>query len=52
MNYCMYLEENNYYEEAFKAYERGIALFKLPNVFDLWNTYLTTFIQRYVGEIN
>ncbi|ELU10183.1 hypothetical protein CAPTEDRAFT_149139 [Capitella teleta] len=50
MNYCMYLEENNYYEEAFKAYERGIALFKWPNVYDIWNTYLTKFIQRYGGK--
>ncbi|XP_064616120.1 pre-mRNA-splicing factor SYF1-like [Liolophura sinensis] len=49
INYGMFLEENNYYEEAFKAYEKGIALFKWPNVYDIWNTYLTKFINRYGG---
>jgi len=44
----MFLEENNYFEEAFKAYERGVALFKWPHVYDIWNTYLTKFINRYV----
>lgn len=33
-----------------KAYERGIALFKWPNVHDIWNTYLTKFIDRYGGK--
>ncbi|CAI9716217.1 pre-mRNA-splicing factor SYF1-like [Octopus vulgaris] len=50
INYGMFLEENNYYEEAFKAYEKGIALFKWPNVYDIWNTYLTKFIERYGGK--
>lgn len=43
------LQENNYFEEAFKAYEKGIALFKWPYVYDIWNTYLTKFLQRYQG---
>ncbi|XP_071948543.1 pre-mRNA-splicing factor SYF1-like [Antedon mediterranea] len=50
INYGMFLEENNYFEEAFKGYEKGIALFKWPNVYDIWNTYLTKFIQRYEGK--
>ncbi|CAD5123791.1 DgyrCDS12102 [Dimorphilus gyrociliatus] len=50
INYGLYLEENNYYEYAFKAYEKGLALFKWPNVFDIWNTYLTKFINRYGGK--
>lgn len=33
-----------------QAYERGIALFKWPNVYDIWNTYLTKFIDRYGGK--
>ena len=33
---------------CFQAYEKGVALFKWPNVFDIWNTYLTKFIDRYV----
>ncbi|ESO01455.1 hypothetical protein HELRODRAFT_100710 [Helobdella robusta] len=50
MNYATYLEELNYFEEAFKAYEKGIALFKWPNVYEIWNTYLTKFIARYKGD--
>uniref|UniRef100_A0A0A9YW84 Pre-mRNA-splicing factor SYF1 n=1 Tax=Lygus hesperus TaxID=30085 RepID=A0A0A9YW84_LYGHE len=49
INYGLFLEEHNYYEEAFRAYEKGIALFKWPNVFDIWNTYLTKFLKRYGG---
>lgn len=49
INYGMFLEEHNYFEEAFRAYEKGIALFKWPNVFDIWNTYLTKFLGRYGG---
>ncbi len=45
----MFLEENNYFEDAFKAYEKGISLFKWPNVFDIWNTYLTKFLARFGG---
>jgi len=44
-----FLKENNYFEEAFKAYEKGISLFKWPNVYDIWNTYLSEFLARYGG---
>ena len=50
INYGMYLEENNYFEEAFKAYEKGIELFRWPMVHDIWNTYLTKFLTRYGGS--
>ncbi|CAG0878572.1 unnamed protein product [Darwinula stevensoni] len=50
INFGMFLEENNYYEEAYKAYEKGIALFKWPHVYDIWNTYLTKFLKRYGGS--
>ncbi|ETN67683.1 XPA-binding protein 2 [Anopheles darlingi] len=50
INYGMFLEEHNYFEEAFKAYEKGISLFKWPNVYDIWNTYLTKFLARYGGQ--
>ncbi|KZC11912.1 Pre-mRNA-splicing factor SYF1 [Dufourea novaeangliae] len=49
INYGLFLEENKYFEEAFRAYEKGIALFKWPNVYDIWNTYLTKFLARYGG---
>uniref|UniRef100_A0A915EKA3 Pre-mRNA-splicing factor SYF1 n=1 Tax=Ditylenchus dipsaci TaxID=166011 RepID=A0A915EKA3_9BILA len=41
---------NNYFEEAFKAFEKGIGLFRWPLVFDIWNIYLTKFINRYGGK--
>ena len=50
INFGMFLEENNYFEEAFKAYERGVGMFKWPHVFDIWNTYLLKFIKRYGGS--
>lgn len=50
INYAMFLEEHNYFEEAFRSYEKGISLFKWPNVFDIWNTYLTKFLKRYGGD--
>lgn len=49
INYGMFLEEHNYFEEAFRAYEKGISLFKWPNIYDIWNTYLTKFLKRYGG---
>ncbi|RWS31360.1 pre-mRNA splicing factor Syf1-like protein [Leptotrombidium deliense] len=49
INFALFLEESNYFEEAFKAYEKGIALFKWPNVFDIWITYLNKFLERYNG---
>ncbi|RNA33394.1 Pre-mRNA-splicing factor SYF1 [Brachionus plicatilis] len=50
INYGIFLEENNYFEEAFRAYEKGIALFKWPVVYDIWLRYLTKFIARYGGS--
>lgn len=50
INYGLFLEENNYFEEAFRTYEKGVSLFKWPNVFDIWNTYLVKFLKRYGGE--
>lgn len=49
INYGMFLEENSYFEDAFRAFEKGISLFKWPNVFDIWNIYLTKFLKRYGG---
>lgn len=50
INYAYYLEENKYFEESFKAYEKGISLFNFPFVLDIWVTYLTKFISRYGGK--
>eukprot|EP00117_Sycon_ciliatum_P020916 scpid36740/ scgid18492/ Pre-mRNA-splicing factor SYF1; Protein HCNP; XPA-binding protein 2 len=50
INFAMFLEESNYFEDAFTIYERGVSMFKWPNVFDIWNTYLTKFLERYGGR--
>ena len=43
------LQEHKLWEESFKVYERGLSLFKWPHVRDLWQTYLSHFVQRYKG---
>jgi pre-mRNA-splicing factor SYF1 len=50
VNYAQFLEENKYFEESFKAYERGVELFTFPVAFELWNIYLSKFVKRYVGR--
>jgi tetratricopeptide (TPR) repeat protein len=50
INYANFLEENQYFEETFKVYERGITLFGYPIAFELWNTYLSKFLRRYGGS--
>eukprot|EP01006_Ploeotia_vitrea_P050012 TRINITY_DN67400_c3_g1_i1.p1 TRINITY_DN67400_c3_g1~~TRINITY_DN67400_c3_g1_i1.p1 ORF type:complete len:893 (+),score=143.01 TRINITY_DN67400_c3_g1_i1:111-2789(+) len=50
LNYATFLQENEYWEDSFRAFEKGIALFKWPQVFDIWLAYLTKFQQRYKGN--
>ncbi|KAG8363588.1 hypothetical protein BUALT_Bualt19G0038000 [Buddleja alternifolia] len=47
LNYAMLLEDNKYFEDAFKVYERGVKIFKYPHVKDIWVTYLSKFVKRY-----
>jgi pre-mRNA-splicing factor SYF1 len=35
-----------------KVYEKGISIFKWPVVYDIWLSYLTKFISRYVSELS
>ncbi len=49
VNYAAFLEENRYFEEAFKVYERGVDAFTYPVAFELWNVYLGKFVKRYVS---
>ncbi|KAK6120790.1 hypothetical protein DH2020_045466 [Rehmannia glutinosa] len=41
------VEDNKYFEDAFKVYERGVKIFKYPHVKDIWVTYLSKFVKRY-----
>jgi pre-mRNA-splicing factor SYF1 len=49
INYAAFLEDNNYFEESFKVYERGVELFTFPVSFEIWNIYLSKFVKRYVS---
>ena len=49
VNFANLLEENKYFEESFKVYERGLDLFNYPVAFELWNLYLTKAVDRKTG---
>ncbi len=49
VNYANLLEENSYYEDSFKIYERGLDLFSYPVAFELWNLYLTKAVDRRIS---
>lgn len=42
-----YWQQNKYFEDAFKVYERGVKIFKYPHVKDIWVIYLSKFVERY-----
>lgn len=46
VNYANLLEENKYFEDSYKIYERGLDLFSYPVAFELWNLYLTKAVER------
>ncbi|KAI9156050.1 pre-mRNA-splicing factor syf1 [Blastocladiella emersonii ATCC 22665] len=52
VNYALYLEAHDYYEDAFKVYERGIDAFKWPVALDLWTVYLAKFMRRYALDVD
>lgn len=49
VNYASFLEENDYFEESFKVYERALDAFSYPIKFELLNTYLAKFVKRFGG---
>jgi pre-mRNA-splicing factor SYF1 len=49
VNFANLLEENEYFEESFKIYERGLDLFSYPVAFELWNLYLTKAVDRRIS---
>lgn len=50
LNFAAYLEENKYFEESFRVYERGLSLFPtFPYANEIWQAYLTKFVKRYGG---
>lgn len=49
VNYANLLEENQYHEDSYKIYERGLDLFSYPVAFELWNLYLSKAVARKVS---
>uniref|UniRef100_K3WEH0 Suppressor of forked domain-containing protein n=1 Tax=Globisporangium ultimum (strain ATCC 200006 / CBS 805.95 / DAOM BR144) TaxID=431595 RepID=K3WEH0_GLOUD len=50
LNFASYLEENKFFEESFRVYERGLSLFpSFPYANEIWQAYLTKFVKRYGG---
>jgi len=47
LNYAAFLEENKYFEESFRVYEKGVSSFGFPHAKDIWSNYLTKFVSRY-----
>lgn len=50
LNYANFLENRQYFEDSFRVFERGVALFRWPNSCTIWMTYLHKFLARYGGK--
>ncbi|KAJ3016435.1 UNVERIFIED_CONTAM: pre-mRNA-splicing factor syf1 [Siphonaria sp. JEL0065] len=50
INCANFLEEQKWFEESYKAYERGIELFGYPIAFELWNLYFQKFVERHGSD--
>ena len=49
VNFANLLEENSYFEDSYKVFERGLDLFSYPVAFELWNLYLTRAVERQIS---
>jgi pre-mRNA-splicing factor SYF1 len=47
LSYASLMWENNFFEETFRIYEKGITLFSYPHVYPIWMVYLHQFMERY-----
>ena len=48
LNYADLLNENSYFEESFKTYEKGIEMFvNSKQNYEIWLAYLNKFVERY-----
>jgi len=44
LNYTSYLQQTKNFEDSFKVFERSLKLFPWPNSYEVWLTYISTFI--------
>jgi pre-mRNA-splicing factor SYF1 len=50
LNLAAFCEERGFFEESFRAFERGVGLFAWPHVREIWHAYLQKFVARYGGS--
>lgn len=50
LQYALYFEENELFEESFTVYERGVNVFAWPESSEIWMLYLSKFVNRYEGQ--
>ncbi len=52
LSYATMLQDNHYYEDSFRVFQRGIDLFegKFPHCDTIWRCYLEAFESRYQGS--
>lgn len=50
LHFTLFLKENNYFEEAFSVYEKGIELFSFPALKLIWRSYIKDFLERLEGK--
>ena len=50
LNYAHLLKSQNFFEDAFQIYEKGVQSFKFPHSREIWRSYLSEFVQRYKGS--
>jgi hypothetical protein len=52
LQYTSYLQQHDYFEDAFQVFERALKLFPtFPHAHDIWVAYLESFVNRYQGLI-
>eukprot|EP01130_Rhizamoeba_saxonica_P017544 TRINITY_DN852_c0_g1_i1.p1 TRINITY_DN852_c0_g1~~TRINITY_DN852_c0_g1_i1.p1 ORF type:complete len:813 (+),score=190.64 TRINITY_DN852_c0_g1_i1:471-2909(+) len=47
LSYASYLRERDHFEDSFKIYEKGVAIFRFPVALEIWVTYIDYFVDRY-----
>ena len=47
LNFAAFLQENDYMEDSFQVYERGVSLFKFPHSREIWQAYLIQFVRQF-----
>lgn len=51
LNLADFLRRRNRHDDAFRAYERGLAVFKWPHAREIWLTYLDHLQERYPKKL-